>query len=102
MSPLGTIIAAAIVETALATLLAAVGIAIGIPVAAWLLLAGLAALLLTQVWILRPRLDRRSQQILAGRPPPPSRQHLGYVALEANKVLMLPALGAVIITSQPA
>lgn len=86
-------------EIVLAVLLAVVGVAAGMPGAAWLLLAGLAGLLAVQVLLLRPRLDHRAMQILAGRNPPPSRQHLTYLALEGVKVLALPVLGVVLATS---
>lgn len=46
--------------------------------------------------MLRPRLDRRARQILAGQIPPPSRLHLAYIALEGTKVLALPGLGVVL------
>lgn len=66
--------------------------------AGWALLAGLWAALLVQIGVLRPRLDRRTRALLAGSPLPPSRQHLAYIALDAGKVLALPALGVVLAT----
>ena len=88
-----------IAEIVLATALAVIGAGTGLPSAGWLLLAGLAVLLAVQVLLLRPRLDRRALQILAGRSVPPSRQHLAYVALEGAKAIALPALGVVIARS---
>ena len=41
--------------------------------AGWTLLVVTSALLATQTVLLRPRLDRRARQIIAGRLPPPSR-----------------------------
>ena len=41
----------------------------------------LAAVLATQTVLLRPRMDRRAQQIITGHPPPPSRLHLTYIGL---------------------
>lgn len=62
----------------------------------WALLSSLWAALLIQVGLLRPRLDRRTRALLAGDPPPPSHQHLAYIALDVGKVLALPALGVVL------
>jgi hypothetical protein len=58
------------------------------------LLAALAAVLLTaQVGVIRPRLNRRSDRVLAGEDLPRSREHLYYVATETAKVVCLVALG---------
>lgn len=88
-----------IVELALAALLVAAGAVARLPGIGWLLVAVLVGLLAVQVLLLRPRLDRRARQLLAGQTPPPSRQHLAYVALEGAKVLALPVLGAVLTVS---
>jgi hypothetical protein len=48
----------------------------------------------------RPRLDRRTVAIIAGCTPPPSRQHLAYIALEVLKVLALPVLGVVLASRE--
>ncbi|MDQ2789024.1 MAG: hypothetical protein M3Y73_04675 [Actinomycetota bacterium] len=58
-------------------------------IALWILLAG-------QVAVLRPRLDRRACQILAGETPPHSRQHLVYIVLEGIKIMLLPVLGVLL------
>ncbi len=50
-------------------------------------------LLLAQVIVLRPRLDRRARQLIDGQNPPRSHLHLAYVAAECAKVVLLPALG---------
>jgi len=50
-------------------------------------------LLLVQVALLRPRLDRRAQQLIHGQHPPRSHQHLAYIAAECAKVALLPTLG---------
>jgi hypothetical protein len=65
----------------------------------WAMLAAAWLLLAVQVGVLRPRLDRRAAAIVAGRTPPPSRQHLAYIALEAAKVPLLVALGAALIAA---
>ena len=86
-------------EVALWVLLAAAGAAAGIPSAGWILFAALTALLAVQVFLLRPRLDRRARQIMLGRIPPPSRLHLTYVTAETVKVPLLPVLGIVVAVS---
>ena len=53
-------------------------------------------LLVVQVAVLRPRLDRRARQLIQGHSPPPSRAHLAYVAAECAKVLLLPTFGIVL------
>lgn len=50
-------------------------------------------LLLVQVAVLRPRLDRRAQQLIQGQNPPQSHLHLAYVAAECTKIVLLPTLG---------
>jgi hypothetical protein len=64
--------------------------------ATWLLLATVLAVLLTQVTVVRPRLDRRAAAVIAGEELPASRLHLGYIAGEVVKLLALPALGVVV------
>ncbi|MGH3779075.1 MAG: hypothetical protein ACRDR6_25050 [Pseudonocardiaceae bacterium] len=58
-------------------------------IALWILLAG-------QVAVLRPGLNRRARQILAGETPPHSRQHLVYIAVEGIKVMLLPVVGVLL------
>ncbi|MDQ2881596.1 MAG: hypothetical protein M3Y48_10285 [Actinomycetota bacterium] len=58
-------------------------------IALWILLAG-------QVAVLRPRLDRRARQIVAGGAPPHSRQHLVYIAVEGIKIMLLPVVGVLL------
>ena len=60
----------------------------------------LAAVLATQTVLLRPRLDRRAQQITTGQPPPPSRLHPTYIGLERLTVAALIALGATLAASK--
>jgi hypothetical protein len=52
--------------------------------AATIVLVTIWTLLLVQVAVLRPRLDRRAQQLIRGQSPPRSRQHLAYVAAECT------------------
>jgi hypothetical protein len=58
------------------------------------LLCTIIALLLVQTLYLRRKLDARVVRILAGEDVPPSSLHIGYIALEGVKLVLLPALGA--------
>ena len=55
-------------------------------------------LLLAQLLVVRPRLNRRSDRVLAGEDVPRSREHLFYVGLEVAKVAALVALGIGLLT----
>ena len=63
------------------------GVAIGV----------LVVVLLAQLALVRPRLNRRSDRVLAGETLPRSRLHLAYVGLEAVKVAALVVLGALLL-----
>lgn len=52
--------------------------------------------LAVQVLLVRPALTRRSDRVLAGEEGPRSRAHLGYVGLEAVKVVAL-VIGGVLL-----
>jgi len=52
-----------------------------------------AAALAVQLLVVRPRLSRRSDAVLAGGEAPRSRAHVGYVALELVKVAALVGTG---------
>ncbi len=64
----------------------------------WALLGAAWGLLVVQIVLLRPRLDRRALQIVAGGDLPPSRQHLAYIALEGVKIVVLVALGGALLS----
>lgn len=53
----------------------------------------IAALLLVQTFVQRPRLDARVTRILAGEDVPRSSLHVAYIALEGVKLVLLPVLG---------
>ncbi|MFE7168705.1 hypothetical protein [Streptomyces sp. NPDC057616] len=55
-------------------------------------------LLLAQLLVVRPRLNRRSDRILAGEDLPRSHEHFFYVGLESAKVAALIALGVGLLT----
>jgi hypothetical protein len=61
-------------------------------------LIALWAVLVGQVAVLRPRLNRRTRRILAGQTPPRSHLHLTYITLEAAKVVLLAVLGSLLVT----
>jgi hypothetical protein len=90
--------ALAVVELALAGVLTA-ALVVGGPTTAVIILASLLwAVLVVQVAVLLPRLDRRARFILSGGNLPRSRLHLAYVALDGIKVVLLPVLGVVLDT----
>ncbi|MFF4841414.1 hypothetical protein [Streptomyces collinus] len=81
------------VETALAAVAVVAVVAGGAPAGVTWLTAAVAVLPAAQPAVVRPRLNRRSDRVLAGEDLPRSRGHLWYVALEFAKVLALVALG---------
>jgi len=88
------------VEVVLALLVAAAVLAGGAvewPVYAVGALA--VVVLLVQLAVVRPPLNRRSDRVLAGQTLPRSRAHLVYVALEVVKVAALIALAALLLTA---
>lgn len=56
-------------------------------------------LLAAQLLLVRPRLTRRSDVVLAGKDAPRSRAHYAYVALEAAKVIALLMGGILLLAS---
>jgi hypothetical protein len=63
------------------------------PVGRLTALAPAAVILAGQLWVVRPRLNRRADRVLAGEQPPRSRAHHAYVVLEVAKVAALVAAG---------
>ena len=90
--------ALAVVELSLAGVLTAALVLGGRTTAVIILASLLWAVLVVQVAVLLPRLDRRARFILSGGNPPRSRLHLAYVALDGIKVVLLPVLGVVLVT----
>lgn len=87
------------VETVLAVVVV-LAVALGdAPAAVISLTAAMAALLLAQLAVVRPFLNRRSDRVLAGEELPRSRSHLWYVALEVLKAGALIALGVALLTA---
>lgn len=58
-----------------------------------------SAILVVQVFAVRPRLTRRSNRVLAGINAPRSRGHYAYIALEAGKVVALLTTGILLLGS---
>ncbi|SPM43314.1 membrane protein [Mycobacterium numidiamassiliense] len=56
------------------------------------------AMLAVQLIAVRPRLTRRSDQVLAGLDAPRSRAHYAYIGLEAVKVIALIVAGILLLT----
>jgi hypothetical protein len=82
-----------IAETAPAGVVVVVIVVANAPAVVTLLTVVLAALLLARLAVIRPRLNRRSDRVLAGEDLPRSRGPLQYVIAEAAKVLLLFGLG---------
>ncbi|MGW5171612.1 hypothetical protein ACWEQU_25090 [Streptomyces nodosus] len=82
-----------LVEAVLAAVVVAAVAAGGPPAAVAVLTAVTVALLAVQLGVVRPRLNRRSDRVLAGEDLPRSRGHVYYVALETAKVIALTVLG---------
>jgi hypothetical protein len=79
-----------------------IAVAVGSPSAAVVVLTAVAAVLLAvQLAVVRPRLNRRSDAVLAGQDPAQGRStaHLYYVGLESVKVIALVALGCVLLAA---
>jgi hypothetical protein len=57
------------------------------------------AALALQIGAVRPRLNRRSDQVLAGLDAPRSRGHYVYIGLEVIKVLALAAGGVLLLSN---
>lgn len=57
------------------------------------------AALTLQLVVVRPRLNRRSDQVLAGHEGPRSRAHHAYVGFEAIKVIALVVAGILLLSS---
>ncbi|MEU9478934.1 hypothetical protein [Streptomyces sp. NPDC048191] len=86
------------VEAACAVVVIAAIAAGGSPAGLTALTAVVAVLLLVQLAVVRPYLNRRSDRILEGAELPRSRSHFWYVALEMLKVVALIALGIGLLT----
>jgi hypothetical protein len=86
-----------LVEAVLAAVVVVAVAGGGPPPAVVVLTAVVAVLLAVQLGVVRPRLNRRSDRVLAGEELPRSRGHVYYVVLETAKVVALLALGVSVL-----
>jgi len=86
-------------EIGLAAVITASWAVLGTSDRGWVLIGAGWALLVVQIGVLRPRLDRRTLAVIAGHTPPASRQRLVYIALEVTKVVLLAVIGATVTTA---
>lgn len=86
-----------LVELVLAVVLTATMVAAPPASPAVVLLVAIWMLLLAQIGLVRPRLDRRTREVIAGTALPRSRLHLAYIVLETVKVVSLPILGVLVL-----
>ncbi|WP_346121590.1 hypothetical protein [Micromonospora coerulea] len=82
-----------VAELTLLLLLALALVGAGAGAVRWTLVAVAGAVLLTQAFVLRPLLDVRAQQIIAGGQPAASHLHVVYIAMEAIKLVTVAWLG---------
>lgn len=76
-----------------------VAVAVGTPPVPVIVFTATAAALLTgQLALIRPRLNRRSDRVLAGEELPRSAAHLVYIVFEVVKVLALFGLGVGVLS----
>lgn len=86
-----------VVEVVLAVVVIVAAVAGGPSAEVVVFTAVAAALLAIQLGLIRPRLNRRSDRVLAGEDLPRSRVHLSYVAFEIAKVIALVCLGTSVL-----
>jgi hypothetical protein len=87
------------VEAVLAVALVVVIILASAPVRIVIATVVAVAVLAVQLAVVRPRLTRRSERILAGADAPRSRSHYAYIALETAKVGALLATGVLLLAA---
>jgi hypothetical protein len=86
-----------VAEVVLAVVVAAAVLVAGVTAGVGVAIGVLVVLLLAQLLLVRPRLNRRSDRVLAGEDLPRSRLHLVYIALELLKVAALLVLGVLLL-----
>jgi hypothetical protein len=85
------------VEVVFALIIGAIVVAGPTPLPVIAALSVAAAVLAAQLVAVRPRLTRRSDQVLSGLEAPRSRTHYVYVGLEAVKVVALLVAGILLV-----
>jgi hypothetical protein len=86
-----------VAEVVLALVVVVAGVLGGASTAQGVTIGVLVVVLLAQLALVRPRLDRRSDRVLAGETLPRSRLHLAYIGLEVAKVVVLLVLGVLLL-----
>ncbi|MEB3905041.1 hypothetical protein OSH39_08220 [Mycobacterium ulcerans] len=86
-----------IVEVVFALVLAAIAVSGPAPLRIIVAFSVVVAALAVQLLAVRPRLTRRSDQVLAGLDAPRSRAHYVYVGLEVVKVVALVVAGILLL-----
>lgn len=86
------------VESVLAAIIAVAFAVSDRPVAAVAAAATAATTLVVQLLVVKPRLTRRSDAVLAGLDAPRSRAHYAYVGLEVVKVIALGVAGIALLS----
>ncbi len=86
-----------IVEVVFALVLAAIAVSGPAPLRIIVAVGVVVAALAVQLLAVRPRLTRRSDQVLAGLDAPRSRAHYVYVGLEVVKVVALIVAGILLL-----
>lgn len=86
-----------IVEVVFALVLAAIAVSGPAPLRITVAFGVVVAALAVQLLAVRPRLTRRSDQVLAGLDAPRSRAHYVYVGLEVVKVVALIVAGILLL-----
>jgi hypothetical protein len=86
-----------VAEVVLALVVVVALLLAGVPVGPGVVVGVLVVVLLAQLVLVRPRLNRRSDRVLAGEPLPRSRLHLAYIGLEVVKVAALVVLGVLLL-----
>jgi hypothetical protein len=87
-----------VAEVVLALVVVVAGVLGGASTAQGVTIGVLVVVLLAQLALVRPRLDRRSDRVLAGETLPRSRLHLAYIGLEVAKVVVLLVLGVLLLS----
>ncbi len=87
------------VELVFGLVIAAVLVVSRLPVAIVVASATALAALAVQLTVIRPQLNRRSDQVLAGLDAPRSRGHYAYIGLEVVKTIALAAAGILLLSS---
>ncbi len=86
-----------VAEVVLAVVVVVALLLAGVTVGPGVVVGVLVVVLLAQLALVRPRLNRRSDRVLAGETLPRSRLHLAYIGLEVVKVAALVVLGALLL-----